>query len=88
MGREGAWGMGEAAGGGRRRHLRNGGHPSAGYFLGGGMGPAAAEIGLACDRLVQLEMVLANGTIVTASKQGAHHGGRGRCGHTRGDECT
>lgn len=42
-------------------------HTLTGYYLGGGMGMAAPLIGLGCDRIVELEMVLANGSVVVAN---------------------
>ncbi len=42
--------------------------PPAGYLLGGGMGILAARLGLGCDRVTELEMVLADGSTVVANK--------------------
>ncbi|PSC68846.1 FAD-linked oxidase [Micractinium conductrix] len=44
---------------------------TAGFVLGGGFGLLGRYAGLACDSLVGLEMVLANGTVVKANK--THH---------------
>ncbi|XP_064613369.1 uncharacterized protein LOC135477143 [Liolophura sinensis] len=40
-----------------------------GYTLGGGHGPLSRTLGLAVDNLLQVEMVTANGVIVTASAE-------------------
>ena len=41
----------------------------AGYVLGGGMGDITPYVGLACDQVLELEIVLWNGTVVRASKK-------------------
>ncbi|EWM20212.1 fad linked oxidase domain protein [Nannochloropsis gaditana] len=39
-----------------------------GYMLGGGLGFLGRVLGLGCDRLLNVEMVLADGTVVNANK--------------------
>lgn len=40
-----------------------------GYLLGGGMGPIDGQAGLLCDRLQAVDMVTAEGQLVTATKE-------------------
>jgi len=40
----------------------------AGFIITGGMGYATPNVGMACDTLVEIEMVLYNGTTIRASK--------------------
>ena len=42
---------------------------ASGYALGGGLGDITPLVGLGCDQVVGLEMVLYNGTIITANKR-------------------
>ncbi|KAG2439084.1 hypothetical protein HYH02_006609 [Chlamydomonas schloesseri] len=44
---------------------------TGGYYLGGGMGILSPKYGLGCDQVVALEVVLANGTVVTVDAE--HH---------------
>lgn len=43
-------------------------HFPKGYMLGGGLGFLGRVLGLGCDRLLNVEMVLADGTVVNANK--------------------
>lgn len=58
----------------------------AGFTLGGGSGWIERQYGLACDNLVSVDLVLADGTLVTASRENhphlfwALHGGGGNFG--------
>lgn len=40
---------------------------AAGFLLGGGIGFGARDLGLACDGMIETDIVLADGTIVTAN---------------------
>lgn len=40
-----------------------------GYALGGGLGDISPYVGLGCDQVVELEMVLFNGTVIRANKE-------------------
>eukprot|EP00775_Hariotina_reticulata_P006546 gene6546-6772_t len=42
---------------------------SGGFILGGGLNRLGRYLGLACDQLVGLQVVLANGTVVRATKK-------------------
>lgn len=56
-------------GGGKERALHSYiRHFKKGYMLGGGLGFLGRVLGLGCDRLLNVEMVLADGTVVNANK--------------------
>ena len=42
----------------------------AGWHLGGGYGPLTRKLGLGADNFLEVQMVLANGTLATANSKG------------------